>query len=85
MGIVFVKVRDVCKRAAFCRSALYQRIDSGEFPKAIKRGATAFWLESELEAMMAAYVREADSDELKALAFELVERRNATPAQEAEL
>jgi len=44
-----LKITDVKDRTALAQSTIYSLMNKGEFPRNVKRGKTALWLESEIE------------------------------------
>ena len=60
----FLKLPAVKHRTAKSRSAIYQGIDNGTFPKPIKLGPRAVgWIESEIEAYNQACIAASRPDE----------------------
>jgi prophage regulatory protein len=52
----FLNFKQVSDRIGLSRSPLYRRIREGTFPKPVKLGAMSRWVESEIDAWMAAQV-----------------------------
>jgi len=58
----------VLERTGYSRSGLYARISAGLFPRPIALGArAAAWPEHEIEAVIAAQIRESDDAQLRAV------------------
>ena len=58
--INILRLPDVIKRVGLKRAAIYLRLSQGNFPKQISLGARAVgWLESEIDAWLAARVQQA--------------------------
>lgn len=71
-----LRVKDVCTVAGMSRPSLYEAMAAGLWPRPIKLGAkSSAWKASEVNAMLAARVRGATNDELRALAKTLTEAR----------
>jgi prophage regulatory protein len=49
-----LSIRDVLQRVPVSRARLYQLVKAGAFPRQVRIGGRAFWLEHELEAYIAA-------------------------------
>ena len=56
----FLNFKQVSDRIGLSRSPLYRRIREGTFPKPVKLGAMSRWVESEIDAWMAAQVNARD-------------------------
>ncbi|WP_295925372.1 AlpA family transcriptional regulator [uncultured Xanthomonas sp.] len=56
----FLRLPDVLERVGLSKSTLYARVRSGQFPKPVPLGSLSAWVESEVEAWMAARVDERD-------------------------
>lgn len=52
--------REVEKRVGLGRSAIYERMADGKFPKPVKLGGTSAWVESEVDRWVAARIRDRD-------------------------
>ncbi|MBM7038070.1 AlpA family transcriptional regulator [Vibrio ulleungensis] len=49
----FLKLKEVIKKTALSRSAIYRKMDEGSFPKSVSLGDRAVaWIESEVEEWM---------------------------------
>jgi prophage regulatory protein len=78
MSIQFLRMPAVCARRSLSRPTLYRDIARGQFPPPVKIGRKASaWVESEVDAVLAAQMAGADSDALCALVRQLVEGRRA--------
>src|SRR5690348_13945228 len=60
----FLNFKQVSDRIGLSRSPLYRRIREGTFPKPVKLGAMSRWVESEIDAWMAAQVTARDASSL---------------------
>lgn len=58
--------REVEKRVGLGRSAIYERMAQGDFPKPVKLGASSAWVESEIDRWIAARISERDRSHLHA-------------------
>lgn len=67
MSDALLRRREVERRVGMRKSAIYAKIAAGLFPRPVHRGASALWVESEIEAHIEALVRE--RDEIQAQAF----------------
>lgn len=61
MSTCLLPRREVERRVGLGRSAIYERIAAGTFPRPVKLGASSVWVESEVEAWIAARIRERDA------------------------
>lgn len=81
MEIWLLKLAEVLKRRAKSESSHYVDIQEGIWTPGVKIGARSVaWPESEVEALLAAIVRGATKDELRALVCKLLEARKTPPA-----
>jgi prophage regulatory protein len=63
MPTKFIRRREVQEVTGLCRSALYQRIADGEFPKPVKLGPRAVaWIEEEIEVWKSQRIAERDAE-----------------------
>jgi len=60
----FLNFKQVSDRVSLSRSPLYRRIREGKFPKPVKLGGMSRWVESEIDAWMAALVIARDGSRL---------------------
>lgn len=58
MGDQFLRIPAVMKKVGLRRTAIYDKINAGDFPAPIKLGNVSVWLESELDAWIQAKVAE---------------------------
>jgi prophage regulatory protein len=71
-----LRTKDVCTVAGMSRPTLYEAMAAGLWPRPIKLGAkSSAWKAAEVNAMLAARVRGASNDELRALVKTLAEAR----------
>ena len=76
--ITFLRRPTVEARTGRKRSALYQSIADGTFPKPVPLGARAVgWPEHEVQAVQAARLAGADDEAIKALVARLYQARSA--------
>ena len=60
-GIRYLRLREVCQRVGLKPSSVYRLIALGAFPKQVKLSErTAAWIDSEIEAFMAARIADRD-------------------------
>jgi prophage regulatory protein len=77
-NITFLRRPTVEARTGRKRSALYQAISDGTFPKPVQIGARAVaWPEHEVQAVQAARLAGADDEAIRALVTELHQARHA--------
>lgn len=55
-----LRLPEVLERVPLCKSSLYGRIRSGTFPKPVHLGTLSAWVESEVDAWIAAQIVERD-------------------------
>jgi len=71
-----LRTPDVCAVTGMARPTLYEAMAKGLFPRPIKLGEkSSAWPASECNAVLAARIRGASDDELRALVVELTEAR----------
>jgi len=71
-----LRTKDVCAVTGMARPTLYEAMAKGLWPRPIKLGEkSSAWPASEVNAMLAARVRGASVDEMKALVEALTEAR----------
>ncbi|MFD0738295.1 helix-turn-helix transcriptional regulator [Lysobacter koreensis] len=58
-----LRLRQVVDRVGLHKTAIYARIAAGKFPVPVKDGSASFWLESEIEAYIAASKAARDGDQ----------------------
>lgn len=87
MSYTIYRLPTVCNKLALSRSTLYLRIANGLWPKPISLGARSVgWLETEVDAMLAALVSQASSDEIKHLVKQLeANRKTKKPVTNTQL
>ncbi|PMI42830.1 transcriptional regulator [Vibrio cyclitrophicus] len=57
----FLKLKEVMQKTALSRSAIYRKMDVGEFPTSISLGDRAVaWLESEIEDWILGKIEQRD-------------------------
>jgi len=56
----FLRRPEVLARVGLSKSTLYARIRAGTFPKPVPLGTLSAWVESEVEAWMAAQIEQRD-------------------------
>ena len=49
---ILIKLPEVCRQAGFGKSAIYEMINNGTFPKPIKLGYGSRWSQQEVQAWM---------------------------------
>jgi prophage regulatory protein len=49
---ILIKLPEVCRQAGFGKSAIYEMISNGAFPKPIKLGYGSRWSQQEVQAWM---------------------------------
>ena len=54
-------LRSVLARVPISRARLYQLVKAGQFPRQVRVGGRAFWLEHELEAWISALAAQRDA------------------------
>lgn len=60
-SLVIVRRREVESRTGLSRSAIYERIQSGDFPRPVNLGAKAVgWVEAEVDDWIARRIAERD-------------------------
>ncbi len=45
-----IKLAEVQKRTALCRSSIYAKVAAGTFPKPVKQGSSSVWVDTEVQA-----------------------------------
>ncbi|SEI92833.1 helix-turn-helix transcriptional regulator [Frateuria terrea] len=60
MTTCLLRLREVERRVGLGRTAIYQRITSGTFPRPVKLGTSSLWVDSEIEAWVSERIRERD-------------------------
>lgn len=71
-----LRTPDVCAVTGMARPTLYEAMAKGLFPRPIKLGEkSSAWPASECNAVLAARIRGATEDEIRALVVELTEAR----------
>jgi prophage regulatory protein len=45
-----IKLAEVQKMTALCRSSIYAKVAAGEFPKPVKNGSSSAWVDTEVQA-----------------------------------
>ncbi|UJJ56836.1 MULTISPECIES: helix-turn-helix transcriptional regulator [Rhodanobacter] len=55
-----LRLRDVLYRTGMSRSRVYAHMAEGQFPRLVKLGRSSAWLESEIEAWIAAKIAQRD-------------------------
>ena len=71
-----LRLPTVLERTGYSRSRLYARIGGGLFPRPISLGPrVAAWPEHEVDAVIAAHIREVTDEELARLVTEIHARR----------
>lgn len=51
-----IKLAEVQKRTALCRSSIYAKIAAGTFPKPVKSGSSSTWVDTEVQAWIDALI-----------------------------
>jgi prophage regulatory protein len=44
-----IKLAEVQKRTALCRSSIYAKVAAGTFPKPVKSGSSSAWVDTEVQ------------------------------------
>ena len=71
-----LRTPEVCAVTGYARQTLYQKMAEGLFPRPIKLGEkSSAWPASEVNAVLAARIRGATEDEIRALVVELTTKR----------
>ena len=55
-----LRLPQVIERTGLGRSSIYERVAAGTFPRAVELGASRAWLESEVDAWIAARIAARD-------------------------
>lgn len=56
-GDRFVRIREVCARLAVSRSTVHRMIVARKFPRSMRIGSCAVWLESDLDKWIAEFLK----------------------------
>ncbi len=73
-----IRLPAVLERTGYSRSCLYARISAGLFPRPISLGSrVSTWPEHEIDALIAAHIRQIPEAELAQLVAALHAQRNA--------
>ena len=73
-----LRLPSVLKKTGDSRSALYQKVSNGTFPRPVKIGRRASaWPDSEIDAVIAARIAGRPEAEIRALVDELHTQRSA--------
>lgn len=72
---MLLRLRDVQTRIPRSRSTLYSEVKRGLFPEQVKVGSGSFWLQGDIEEMLAAYAGGAGQSDLRELCLALKARR----------
>lgn len=76
MTVFFLKRAEVCSRMGWARSTLYDKINAGLFPAAIRNGKrSAVWPDNEVSAIQTAIIKGASSNQVRELVAELTNAR----------
>ena len=70
-----LKLPEVMGRSARKTTSVYARVKRGTMPPPLKRGRSSFWVEHEVDAVLAAEIAGQSDEELRALVAQLVARR----------
>ncbi|MCX5748077.1 MAG: AlpA family phage regulatory protein [Proteobacteria bacterium] len=75
-SLSILRLPEVKAKTRLCRSTIYAQVADGLFPPGFSLGARAVgWIESEVDAVLAARMAGADEREIKKLILELVAAR----------
>lgn len=55
-----IKLADVQKRTALCRSSIYAKVAAGTFPKPVKSGSSSAWVDTEVQAWIDSIIASRD-------------------------
>ena len=44
-----IKLAEVQKRTALCRSSIYAKVAAGTFPRPVKNGSSSAWVDTEVQ------------------------------------
>ena len=72
---MYIRIRQVCLKRGRGSSSLYEDIAKDLLPPPIKCGRSSLWIESEIDAVLAAEAAGASHGEIRALVQELVRTR----------
>lgn len=84
---MFIRIKQLIAKTGRKSSWLYVQTADGLLPQPIKSGRASLWIESEIDAVLAAEAAGASNDEIRALVQELVaaRTRRARDARDAAL
>jgi predicted DNA-binding transcriptional regulator AlpA len=78
-----VRISGVVERVGLGKSTIYARRAAGLFPEPISVGGVSVaWIESEVDAIVDAFIHGASEDDIRALVKELHRKRNHKPDAE---
>lgn len=55
-----IKLAEVQKRTALCRSSIYAKVAAGTFPKPVKSGSSSAWVDTEVQGWIDARIEDRD-------------------------
>lgn len=55
-----IKLAEVQRRTALCRSSIYAKVAAGRFPRPVKQGASSAWVDTEVQAWIDALIDSRD-------------------------
>jgi prophage regulatory protein len=55
-----IKLAEVQKRTALCRSSIYANVAAGTFPRPVKSGSSSAWVDTEVQAWIDAVIQARD-------------------------
>lgn len=56
-----IKLAEVQKRTALCRSSIYAKVAAGTFPKPVKSGSSSAWVDTEVQGWIDAMIDRRDN------------------------
>lgn len=62
MNIYLMDLKEVCRTVGFKKTAIYEWMNAGEFPNAIKIGRSVRWVSTEVEEWIAEKIRATRQD-----------------------
>lgn len=62
MSKTLIDLKEAMRRSGLCKSAIYNRMAAGTFPKACKIGVSTRWVDAEVDAWVEAQISARDRD-----------------------
>lgn len=60
MSKALIDLKETMRRSGLCKSAIYNRMAAGTFPKACKVGVSSRWVDAEVDAWVEAQINARD-------------------------